>query len=104
MLPWADLSHFFSCHPHAHESSDWPAQFALEMPPFLPVLGRQTDGQGDFLAHIAAYLHARPLPLQAPVLEYLYYLAQVGIAMSPLSNNALFLSVDKHPLPRYFCK
>jgi AMP deaminase len=36
------------------------------------------------------------------VLEYLYYLAQIGIAMSPLSNNALFLSVDRHPFQKFF--
>ncbi|CAK9290073.1 unnamed protein product [Gordionus sp. m RMFG-2023] len=29
---------------------------------------------------------------KAPVLQYLYYLAQIGIAMSPLSNNSLFLN------------
>ena len=28
---------------------------------------------------------------KAPFLQYLYYLAQIGIAMSPLSNNSLFL-------------
>uniref|UniRef100_A0A8C1LES7 AMP deaminase n=1 Tax=Cyprinus carpio TaxID=7962 RepID=A0A8C1LES7_CYPCA len=33
---------------------------------------------------------------KAPVLQYLYYLAQVGIAMSPLSNNSLFLSYHTH--------
>merc|ERR1711970_1231267 len=36
----------------------------------------------------------------APVLQYLYYLAQMGIAMSPLSNNMLFLEYNKNPLPQ----
>ena len=40
--------------------------------------------------------------LQVPALQYLYYLAQVGIAMSPLSNNHLFLDYHKNPLPEYF--
>ena len=35
-------------------------------------------------------------------LQYLYYLEQIGIAMSPLSNNALFLSFDRNPFPAYF--
>jgi len=35
-------------------------------------------------------------------LQYLYYLAQVGIAMSPLSNNKLFLDYNKNPFPKYF--
>lgn len=42
--------------------------------------------------------------LQAPVLQYLYYLAQVGIAMSPLSNNSLFLSYHRNPLPEYLSR
>ena len=43
-------------------------------------------------------------PTQAPVLQYLYYLAQVGIAMSPLSNNSLFLSYHRNPLPEYLSR
>lgn len=35
-------------------------------------------------------------------LQYLYYLSQIGIAMSPLSNNKLFLDYHKNPFPRYF--
>jgi len=37
-----------------------------------------------------------------PALQYLYYLSQVGIAMSPLSNNKLFLDYNKNPFPKYF--
>lgn len=44
------------------------------------------------------------LPTQAPVLQYLYYLAQIGIAMSPLSNNSLFLSYHRNPLPEYLSR
>ncbi|GMM34031.1 AMP deaminase [Saccharomycopsis crataegensis] len=39
-----------------------------------------------------------------PFVQYLYYLDQIGIAMSPLSNNALFLTYDKNPFPSYFKK
>ncbi|PHJ22320.1 amp deaminase [Cystoisospora suis] len=39
---------------------------------------------------------------KAPVLMYLYYLKQVGLAASPLSNNALFLDLGKNPLPLFF--
>lgn len=35
---------------------------------------------------------------QSPVLQYLYFLAQIPIAMSPLSNNSLFLEYAKNPL------
>ncbi|KAJ7953738.1 AMP deaminase [Quillaja saponaria] len=39
---------------------------------------------------------------KSPVLQYLYYLAQVGLAMSPLSNNSLFLDYHRNPLPMFF--
>ena len=39
---------------------------------------------------------------KSPSLQYLYYLAQVGISMSPLCNNLLFLTYDKSPFPRFF--
>lgn len=38
---------------------------------------------------------------QAPALQYLFYLAQVGIAMSPLSNNSLFLNYHRNPLHEF---
>lgn len=41
---------------------------------------------------------------KVPTLQYLYYLAQVGIAMSPLSNNSLFLDYHRNPLPEYFSR
>ena len=33
---------------------------------------------------------------KVPVLQYLYYLCQIGIAMSPLSNNSLFLNYNRY--------
>uniref|UniRef100_A0AC34FFZ1 AMP deaminase n=1 Tax=Panagrolaimus sp. ES5 TaxID=591445 RepID=A0AC34FFZ1_9BILA len=41
---------------------------------------------------------------KVPVLQYLYYLTHVGIAMSPLSNNSLFISYHRNPLPEYLMK
>ncbi|CAL1540663.1 unnamed protein product [Lymnaea stagnalis] len=38
---------------------------------------------------------------KVPVLQYLFYLSQIGIAMSPLSNNSLFLNYHRNPLPEY---
>ncbi|KAM7541544.1 hypothetical protein Aperf_G00000019809 [Anoplocephala perfoliata] len=35
---------------------------------------------------------------KAPVLQYLFYLCQIGLAMSPLSNNSLFLEYHRNPL------
>jgi len=41
---------------------------------------------------------------KVPVLQYLYYLCQIGIAMSPLSNNSLFLNYNRSPLPDYLSR
>ncbi|CAG9789536.1 unnamed protein product [Diatraea saccharalis] len=41
---------------------------------------------------------------KVPVLQYMYYLAQIFIAMSPLSNNSLFLRYHRNPLPEYFAR
>ncbi|GIY40094.1 AMP deaminase 2 [Caerostris darwini] len=41
---------------------------------------------------------------KVPVLQYLYYLSQIGIAMSPLSNNSLFLNYHRNPLPEYLSR
>ena len=41
---------------------------------------------------------------QIPALQYLYYLAQIGIAMSPLSNNSLFLNYQRNPLPEFLAR
>jgi AMP deaminase len=37
-----------------------------------------------------------------PTLQYLYYLAQIGLAMCPVSNDALFLKLDKSPIGNMF--
>uniref|UniRef100_A0A8C7U090 AMP deaminase n=1 Tax=Oncorhynchus mykiss TaxID=8022 RepID=A0A8C7U090_ONCMY len=41
---------------------------------------------------------------KSPVLQYLYFLAQIPIAMSPLSNNSLFLEYAKSPLLEFLKK
>ncbi|XP_028163641.1 AMP deaminase 2-like [Ostrinia furnacalis] len=41
---------------------------------------------------------------KVPVLQYMYYLAQIFIAMSPLSNNSLFLRYHRNPLPDFFAR
>ncbi|AOA60911.1 AMP deaminase [Komagataella phaffii CBS 7435] len=39
---------------------------------------------------------------KVPFVQYLFYLTQIPLAMSPLSNNALFLNYDKNPFYTYF--
>ena len=37
-------------------------------------------------------------------LQYLFYLAQIGLCMSPLSNNSLFLDYHRNPFPTFFAR
>ena len=39
---------------------------------------------------------------RVPLLQYIFYLDQIGIAMSPLSNNALFIAYERNPFLQYF--
>ena len=41
---------------------------------------------------------------KVPALQYLFYLTQMHISMSPLSNNVLFLTYDRNPFPEYFAR
>ena len=64
-------------------------------------------GDPDHLA--AAFLSCHSIShgillRKVPLLQYLYYLDQIGLAMSPLSNNALFLTYDKNPCANFFRK
>jgi len=71
---------------------------------------RPHSGEAGDVEHLAAgFLLARSinhgLVLQrCPALQYLYYLAQIGISMSPLSNNLLFIEYHKNPFPRFFAR
>ena len=55
----------------------------------------------------AAFLTARGINhginlRKSPSLQYLFYLTQIGLALSPLSNNALFLQLSKNPFNEFF--
>merc|ERR1719436_1391435 len=39
---------------------------------------------------------------KTPVMEYLYYIAQVGVAVSPLSNDILFVPLNESPFGSFF--
>ena len=62
-------------------------------------------GPTDHLA--IAYLLARGINhgitlYHSIVLQYLYYLDQIGLAVSPSSNNFLFLRYNKQPFFKFF--
>lgn len=71
------------------------------------VLRPHAGEAGDPEHLVAAFLTSQAinhgiLLRKVPFIQYLYYLEQIGIAMSPLSNNALFLAYDKNPFHSYF--
>ena len=39
---------------------------------------------------------------KSPTLQYLFYITQIGLAVSPCSNNQLFISYDKNPFYTFF--
>ncbi|CAI0539573.1 unnamed protein product [Linum tenue] len=71
---------------------------------------RPHSGEAGDIDHLAAtFLTAENIAhginlRKSPVLQYLYYLAQIGLAMSPLSNNSLFLDYHRNPFPMFFLR
>ncbi|MCJ1477032.1 AMP deaminase [Lambiella insularis] len=62
-------------------------------------------GETDHLAAAVLCCHSIShgiLLRKVPLLQYVFYLEQIGIAMSPLSNNALFLAYERNPFLQYF--
>ncbi|SZF04983.1 unnamed protein product [Blumeria hordei] len=62
-------------------------------------------GDTDHLAAAVLCCHSIShgvLLRKVPLLQYIFYLEQIGIAMSPLSNNALFLAYERNPFLQYF--
>nr|XP_010920819.1 probable AMP deaminase [Elaeis guineensis] len=70
---------------------------------FRPHAGEAGDIDHLAATFLVAHNIAHGINLRkSPVLQYLYYLAQIGLAMSPLSNNSLFLDYHRNPFPQFF--
>ncbi|KAI9268892.1 hypothetical protein BDA99DRAFT_502916 [Phascolomyces articulosus] len=70
---------------------------------FRPHSGEAGDTEHLASAFLTAFgINHGILLRNSTVLEYLYYLAQIGIAMAPLSNNVLFLTYDQSPFHQFF--
>lgn len=70
---------------------------------FRPHSGEAGDTDHLTSAFLTAHSISHGILLRkVPALQYLFYLKQIGIAMSPLSNNALFLAYERNPLPEFF--
>ena len=69
---------------------------------------RPHAGESGPTHHLAtAFLLARSVNhginlMSSPTLQYLYYLSQIGLAMSPISNNNLFLPLADNPFETFF--
>ena len=79
-----------------------------EMRGFSGFTLRPHSGEAGDLDHLAStFLLANGVAhgimlRKSPMLQYLFYLAQVPIYMSPLSNNVLFLEYRRSPFPLFF--
>eukprot|EP00668_Euglena_longa_P003420 GGOE01004003.1.p1 GENE.GGOE01004003.1~~GGOE01004003.1.p1 ORF type:complete len:1457 (-),score=434.93 GGOE01004003.1:196-4566(-) len=68
---------------------------------------RPTCGEmGDMTHLISAFLLADSINhgirmANSPVLQYLFYMKQIGIVSSPLANNGLFLQYTENPFPLF---
>ncbi|KZT11831.1 AMP deaminase [Laetiporus sulphureus 93-53] len=70
---------------------------------FRPHSGEAGDTDHLTSAFLTAHSISHGILLRkVPALQYLFYLKQIGLAMSPLSNNALFLTYERNPLPDFF--
>ncbi|XBW35341.1 hypothetical protein QEN19_000907 [Hanseniaspora menglaensis] len=70
-----------------------------------PHCGEAGDPEHLISAYLLSHSISHGILLRKiPFVQYLFYLDQIGIAMSPLSNNALFLTYDKNPFQSFFKK
>lgn len=70
-----------------------------------PHCGEAGDPEHLIVAFLTSHSISHGILLRKlPFVQYLYYLDQIGLAMSPLSNNALFLTYDKNPFFNFFQK
>ena len=68
-----------------------------------PHCGEAGDSEHLAVAALGCHSISHGLLLRkVPLLQYIFYLEQIGIAMSPLSNNALFLAYERNPFYQYF--
>jgi AMP deaminase len=96
---------YYLYHVYANLASlnNWRAERGFNLIKNIPHAGEA--GGTDHLA--VAFLTAQRIShgivlRKVPALQYLYYLAQVGVAVSPICNNGLFLAYDRNPFIEYF--
>lgn len=83
--------------------NNWRAERGFNTFVLRPHAGEAGDTDHLTSAFLTSHSISHGILLRkVPALQYLFYLKQIGIAMSPLSNNALFLTYERNPLPVFF--
>ncbi|KAK3394050.1 hypothetical protein B0H63DRAFT_459817 [Podospora didyma] len=83
--------------------NSWRRQRGFNTFVLRPHCGEAGDSEHLAVAALCSHSISHGLLLRkVPLLQYIFYLEQIGIAMSPLSNNALFLAYERNPFHQYF--
>ncbi|KAJ1884648.1 AMP deaminase [Kickxella alabastrina] len=83
--------------------NQWRSRRGFNTFVFRPHAGEAGDTEHLAAAFLSAQAINHGILLRkVPALQYLFYLQQIGLAMSPLSNNALFLVYERNPFNTYF--
>lgn len=70
---------------------------------FRPHAGETGDAMHLATTYLLCQSINHGIALDAQVsLQYLYYLDQIGLSISPLSNNFLFRKIAENPFPKFF--
>ncbi|KAG0206079.1 AMP deaminase [Mortierella sp. GBA30] len=92
-----------STHPDSVVVLTYPICTSADTFVFRPHCGEAGDTDHLTSAFLTSFGISHGILLRkVPALQYLFYLTQMGIAMSPLSNNALFLDYERNPFPAFF--
>uniref|UniRef100_A0A6U0MEL2 AMP deaminase n=1 Tax=Prasinoderma coloniale TaxID=156133 RepID=A0A6U0MEL2_9VIRI len=88
-----------------HVLNDFRQSKGLNTFAFRPHAGEAGDLDHLATSFLLAHNIAHGINLRkSPGLQYMFYLAQIGLCMSPLSNNSLFLDYHKNPLPTFLAR
>lgn len=95
----------YYCYANLHTLNKLRESKGMTTIKFRPHAGEAGDIDHLAATFLTAHNIAHGINLRkSPVLQYLYYLAQIGLAMSPLSNNSLFLDYHRNPFPMFFVR
>ncbi|KAF7792575.1 hypothetical protein EIP86_003669 [Pleurotus ostreatoroseus] len=102
-FPYPKLWDAMESPPYSYCLNQWRRARGFNTFVLRPHCGEAGDTDHLTSAFLVAHSISHGILLRkVPALQYLFYLKQIGLAMSPLSNNALFLTYERNPLPDFF--